>query len=40
MSSRFTKDELLAQATKPVEDAMRLHPFCRGKVQVVPKCVV
>jgi malate dehydrogenase (oxaloacetate-decarboxylating) len=36
----LTKDELLAKATKPAEDAMRLHPFYKGKVQIVPKCVV
>jgi malate dehydrogenase (oxaloacetate-decarboxylating) len=36
----LTKDELLAKATKPAKDAMRLHPFYRGKVQVVPKCAV
>ena len=35
-----TQDERLAKATKPAEDAMRLHPFYRGKVQVVPKCAV
>ena len=36
----LTKEELLAKAKKPAEDAMRLHPFYRGKVQVVPKCAV
>jgi malate dehydrogenase (oxaloacetate-decarboxylating) len=36
----LTKEELLAKAEKPAADAMRLHPFYRGKVQVVPKCVV
>ena len=35
-----TPDELLARARKPAEDALRLHPFYRGKVQVVPKCPV
>lgn len=34
----LTKDELLAKAKKPAEDAMRLHPFYRGKIEVVPKC--
>jgi malate dehydrogenase (oxaloacetate-decarboxylating) len=37
---RLTTGELLAQAKKPAEDAMRLHPHYRGKVQVAPKCVV
>jgi len=36
----LTKEELLAKAKKPAEDAMRLHPFYRGKVQIVPKCAV
>ncbi|MGI6208669.1 MAG: NAD(P)-dependent malic enzyme [Anaerolineae bacterium] len=32
--------ELLNKAQKPSEDAMRLHPFYRGKTQTAPKCVV
>ncbi|NPV09049.1 MAG: NADP-dependent malic enzyme [Anaerolineae bacterium] len=32
--------ELLSKAQKPSEDAMRLHPFYRGKTQTAPKCVV
>ncbi len=35
-----TKDELLARAKKPAEDALRLHPFYKGKVQVLPKCPI
>lgn len=35
-----TKDELLAKAKKPAEDALRLHPFYRGKVQIAPKCPI
>lgn len=27
-------------ASKPSEDALRLHPFYRGKVQILPKCPV
>ncbi len=34
----LTKEELLAKAKKPAQDAMRLHPFYRGKVEVIPKC--
>jgi len=33
-------DELLAKAEKPSKDAMRLHPFYRGKVQILPKCAI
>jgi len=40
MAERVTKEELLAKARKPAEDAMKLHPFYRGKMQTVPKCVV
>ena len=35
-----TREELLARARKPSEDALRLHPFYRGKVQILPKCPV
>jgi len=40
MSAQLTREKLLAKAKKPAEDAMRLHPFYRGKVQIAPKCVV
>jgi len=36
----LTKEELLAKAKKPAEDAMRMHPFYRGKVQTALKCPV
>ena len=35
-----SKEEMLARAKQPSEDALRLHPVYRGKVQVVPKCPV
>jgi malate dehydrogenase (oxaloacetate-decarboxylating) len=31
---------LLAKARKPAEDALRLHPLYRGKMQTLPKCPV
>jgi malate dehydrogenase (oxaloacetate-decarboxylating) len=40
MSQKVTKEELLAKARKPAEDAMKLHPFYRGKMQTMPKCQV
>ena len=40
MSHRITKEELLARAHKPTEDAMKLHPFYRGKIQTIAKCPV
>jgi len=33
-----TVEELLAKAKKPAEDAMRLHPFYRGKIETTLKC--
>ena len=36
----LTKEELLAKAKKPAKDAMRLHPFYQGKVQITAKCAV
>lgn len=36
----LSKEELLARAKKPSDDAMRLHPFYKGKVQTAPKCVI
>ncbi len=39
-SHRISKEELLARARKPAEDAMKLHLFYRGKVQTIAKCPV
>jgi malate dehydrogenase (oxaloacetate-decarboxylating) len=38
--ARLSRDELLARAKQPSDDAMRLHPFYRGKMQTVPKCAI
>ncbi|OGF62958.1 MAG: malate dehydrogenase [Candidatus Fischerbacteria bacterium RBG_13_37_8] len=38
MKKKMNVEELLAKATKPNADAMRLHPFYRGKLEVSPKC--
>lgn len=35
-----TTEELLAKAYQPAKDAMRLHPFYKGKIEVVPKCCI
>lgn len=40
MSTRVTKEELLAKARKPAEEAIKLHAYYRGKMQTVPRCVV
>jgi len=36
----LSKEELLAKARKPAEDALRLHPSYHGKVQIAPKCPI
>jgi malate dehydrogenase (oxaloacetate-decarboxylating) len=33
-------EELLSRAQKPSADALRLHPFYRGKLAVTPKCPI
>lgn len=33
-----TVEQLLAKAEQPSKDAMRLHPFYKGKIEVIPKC--
>jgi len=38
--NRMTKEELLAKAYKPAEDAMKLHPFFTGKLETSPKCCI
>jgi malate dehydrogenase (oxaloacetate-decarboxylating) len=40
MSEKFTKEELIEKAKKPGLDAMKLHPFYKGKVEVMPKCCI
>lgn len=37
---KITKEELLEKAKKPAQDAMKMHPFYKGKIEVVPKCVI
>jgi len=39
-ASRVTKEELIEKAKKPAQDAMKMHPFYKGKIEVVPKCVI
>jgi malic enzyme-like protein len=36
----MSREDLIAKANKPMADALRLHPFYKGKVQVLPKCAV
>jgi malate dehydrogenase (oxaloacetate-decarboxylating) len=38
--AQVTVEELLAKAKRPSEDAMKMHPFYRGKMQTVPRCAI
>jgi malate dehydrogenase (oxaloacetate-decarboxylating) len=38
--NRMTKEELLAKAYKPAQDAMKMHPFFKGKLETSPKCCI
>lgn len=38
MEKKVTVEELLAKAQQPSKDALRLHPFYKGKVGVTLKC--
>ncbi len=40
MEMKVTKEELLAKAKKPAADAMKMHPYYQGKIEIVPKCVI
>lgn len=40
MSEKVNTEELLKKAMKPNEDALKLHPFYRGKIEVAPKACV
>ncbi len=35
-----TREDLLAKAQKPAEQALSLHPYYRGKVQTIAKCPI
>jgi malate dehydrogenase (oxaloacetate-decarboxylating) len=39
-SPKMTKEQMLAKAYKPAEDAMKLHPFYKGKLETSPKCCI
>ena len=36
----LSKEEQLKKANQPAEDAMKLHPLYKGKVEVSPKCCI
>jgi malate dehydrogenase (oxaloacetate-decarboxylating) len=38
--AKVTTEELLEKAKKPAQDAMKMHPFYKGKIEIVPKCTI
>jgi malate dehydrogenase (oxaloacetate-decarboxylating) len=36
----INEKELLEKAMRPGKDAMKLHPFFKGKIEIFPKCVI
>ena len=40
MDSEINVAELVAQAQRPAEQALKWHPFYRGKLEVTPKCAI
>lgn len=38
--SRINKEQLIEKAKKPAQDALKMHPYYKGKIEVVPKCVI
>lgn len=40
MHNSDSGDQRVKNAYKPMEDAMRLHPFYKGKLEVIPKCAI
>ena len=37
---KVTTEELLEKAKKPAQDSLKMHPYYKGKIEVVPKCVI
>jgi malate dehydrogenase (oxaloacetate-decarboxylating) len=38
--AKLTKEELLKKAEAPSKNAMKMHPFYQGKMQVLPRCSI
>jgi malate dehydrogenase (oxaloacetate-decarboxylating) len=37
---KVTKEELIEKAKKPAQDSLKMHPYYKGKIEIVPKCVI
>ena len=40
MTPKITKEDLVAKARKPAEDALIMHPYYHGKMQTIPRCII
>lgn len=40
MDKPTTNEERIARANKPAEDALKMHPYYKGKIEIVPKCII
>jgi len=40
MTTKLNEQELIKKAEQPGKDAMQLHPFYRGKVEIAPRCCI
>jgi len=38
--AKVTKEELIEKAKKPARDALKMHPYYKGKIEITPKCVI
>ncbi|MFO7794618.1 MAG: NAD(P)-dependent malic enzyme [Promethearchaeati archaeon] len=37
---KITKEKLIEKSKKPGKKALKMHPFYRGKIQIMPKCQI
>jgi malate dehydrogenase (oxaloacetate-decarboxylating) len=40
VTQKVTKEELIAKARKPAQDALIMHPYYHGKMQTLPRCII
>jgi malate dehydrogenase (oxaloacetate-decarboxylating) len=40
MTTNLNEEQLIKKAEQPGKDAMQLHPFYKGKIEIAPKCCV
>ncbi len=40
MTTKLNEEELIKKAEQPGKDAMQLHPFYKGKIEIAPRCCI